>query len=165
MPGKVQIGQNRHKWAKSSSDDLISLHKVAGRTMVEGKSRRELANPEIARRAARTATTKAIHKGWVRPGEAPVLSADEAQNLKKGVEGMLARIDPTSSEFRNKIEAMDPEKLAQLYQNNKFVFEVYFNYGGIEKTKSGAMKSIPAKRSDAEFLISEYERAFGELAV
>ena len=160
MPGKVTIPKNTHRWTRSSSDDLISTHKLAGRLLVNDKSRKELANPEIARRVAKAQTTKAINKGWLMPGQGPTLSHGEAENLKKGVIGMMTRIKPSATTEKDKIEAMDADKLAQLYQNNRFVFEVYFNYGGIEK-KNGALTE--GNIENAEFLIEEYERAFGPL--
>lgn len=156
MPGKATLG-------RSSPKDTLATHKLAGGVRGEGgRLRQSLANPEIARKAAKAATTRAMNRGWTVAGKPPIYTGDDARALKKGVTGMATRIDPGDKVLKSKLDAMDEDKLAILYQNNKFVFEVYFQYEGI--TREGD-KYIPdqSKKKDAQFLIDEYERAFGEL--
>jgi hypothetical protein len=64
-----------------------------------------------------------------------------------------------SPEAWEKLQNMDPEKLDALYQNNKFVFDVYFNYGNVGVEEDGAMNYVD-KNSDIDFLIETYERSF-----
>lgn len=158
MPGKAVLGRRSPK-------DTLATHKLAGGMIVDKRLRQELANPEIARKAAKAATTRAINRGWTVAGKPPIYTADEAKNLKDGIDGMLTRIDPENkSGLKAKIDSMDQDKLAILYRNNKFVFEVYFQYQGIvPEGPGGTLVGDPGKVSDAQFLIDEYERAFGEL--
>lgn len=156
MPGKATLG-------RSSPKDTLATHKVAGGVRGEGgRLRQSLANPEIARKAAKAATTRAINRGWTVAGKPPIYSGAEAEHLKTGVSNMMSRIDPTDASMKAKIEAMDADKLATLYRNNKFVFEVYFQYEGIQR-KGNTYTAEPSKKKDAQFLIDEYERAFGAL--
>ena len=92
---------------------------------------------------------------------AGVKSRGEA--LKEGIMGM-ADVALLPDEVAAKLEAMDPTKLDALYQNNDIIFEVYFDYGGIDKGDNGANIVDKGKKlSDAQFLIDQYERTFGAL--
>lgn len=88
----------------------------------------------------------------------------EGCNLKQGVMGMAERVSSvlTDEEMR-KLQAMDSENLSALYQNNRFVFEVAFDYGGIDKNARGAYTIDESKAEDMRFLISQYERYYGAL--
>lgn len=88
----------------------------------------------------------------------------EGEQLRKGIEGMaeVASTQLTDEEMR-KLRSMDSENLSALYQNNRFVFEVAFNYGGIEKSGKGAYRVSENKGDDMRFLIRQYEQYYGEL--
>ena len=75
---------------------------------------------------------------------------------------MAARAN-MDGEIVGKLSKMEPEKLKYLYDNNKFVFDVYFQYEGINYTGSTYQVIGDAKDSDARFLIEQYERTFGAL--
>lgn len=90
----------------------------------------------------------------------------EGYNLKKGVEGMAERVSEVlTDEELAKIRAMGSEELSALYQNNRFVFEVAFDYGGIDKTSRGSYSVSESKADDMRFLIQQYERFYGEIAI
>ena len=83
--------------------------------------------------------------------------------LKEGVISM-ADVSLIPDSVVDKLKKMDPQKLDALYQNNDIIFEVYFDYGGIEKSENGAnIVNQEKKLSDANFLIEQYERTFGPL--
>ena len=90
--------------------------------------------------------------------------ASRGDALKEGILGM-ADVSLMPDSVVDKLKAMDPAKLDALYQNNDIIFEVYFDYGGIEKGDNGAnIVNTGKKLSDAEFLIEQYERTFGALS-
>lgn len=145
MPGKANPGAALHKFTVSGA-------RAFGRT--------ELANPEIARKAAKAQTTRFINRGWSTAGKPPIISSGDAGHLKQGVMGMAARLNANADQLRQ-LSAMDPDKLAQLYRNNKFVFELVFDYRGITKTgPGGSAVADPSRKADLDFLIGEYNRAF-----
>lgn len=133
---------------------------------IQGSSRTVLLNPKASRTAAKAATTRMLNRGWIgAPGKPPVYSPSESNALKEGVLGMAVRHD-VSSEQQAKLEAMDPEKLSELYRGNRFVFEQYFDYGGISQQGEGGPYVISENRrarGDVDFLIEQYERVFGTL--
>ena len=58
---------------------------------------------------------------------------------------------------------MNPDKFKYIYEHNEFVFDVYFQYEGINYTASTYQVIRDAKDREERFLIEEYERAFGKL--
>ena len=123
--------------------------------------RAELLNREQVMRSARAKSS------WqTRTGDYDYYIGDmgEGMNLKRGIEGMAELVSPllTDEEMR-KLRSMGAEELSALYQNNKFVFEVAFNYGGISKTSKGAYTIDESKAQDMRFMIRQYEQYYGEL--
>ena len=118
--------------------------------------RSELLDAKDARRVAKGRATRAANTGGIDTFGADIV---RGENLKEGIMGMAqkANVDP---ETWAKLERMDPEKLDALYQNNKFVFDVYFNYGNVGVDEDGAMDYVD-KNSDIDFLVETYERSFG----
>lgn len=130
-----------------------------------GKTRYELLNPARARKSARQRQGRRIAKGaydtWINPP-----SPKAGENLKSGIMGMAVRAgfedgDPTYQ----KLTKMDPDKLYDLYSKNELIFDVAFNYGGANQdtdmdTRKG-MYVIPGKKKDLEFLVEQYEKAYG----
>ena len=90
---------------------------------------------------------------------------DEGVNLENSVQGMAMTIsDQLTQEQFDALMSMKGEHLSALYQNNKTVFEVYFNYGGISKTEEGAHITDASKATEAQFLIDQYRKFFpGEI--
>lgn len=122
--------------------------------------RQVLLNREQVMRSARAKTGYQAKQGY------DYYKGDywEGVNLRKGVEGMAELVSPLlSDEELRKLRSMGSEELSALYQNNRFVFEVAFNYGGIEKGGKGAYSVSEQKAEDLRFLIKQYERYYGEL--
>lgn len=129
---------------------------------INGKRRTVLANPEIAEKVAKAMTTKAIRSGSLQEGFRTYSKAEAktAKAFGKGVRNMATR--NASTEQLYKIKQMDDQKLKDLYDHNKFVFEVYFQYEGIEQQGKTIITSGTANKN-AQFLIEQYERAYGSL--
>lgn len=128
---------------------------------VGGRTRQILLDAELTRRVAKGQTTKML-KGFYMPGKGSAEYARQAHSLKQGVIGMAARAN-MDAEIVAKLNKMTPEKLKYLYDHNEFVFDVYFQYEGLNYTGSTYQVIGDAKDKDALFLIEQYERAFGKL--
>lgn len=127
---------------------------------VGSHTRKKLIMSDVARSQAARKQTLLINRD-ADIEAAGVKSRGEA--LKEGIMGM-ADVALLPDEVAAKLEAMDPTKLDALYQNNDIIFEVYFDYGGIDKGENGANIVDKGKKlSDAQFLIDQYERTFGVL--
>ena len=127
---------------------------------VGSHTRKKLIMSDVARSQAARKQTLLINRD-ADIEAAGVKSRGEA--LKEGIMGM-ADVALLPDEVAAKLEAMDPTKLDALYQNNDIIFEVYFDYGGIDKGDNGANIVDKGKKlSDAQFLIDQYERTFGIL--
>lgn len=127
---------------------------------VGSHTRKKLIMSDVARSQAARKQTLLINRD-ADIEAAGVRSRGEA--LKEGIMGM-ADVALLPDEVAAKLEAMDPTKLDALYQNNDIIFEVYFDYGGIDKGDNGANIVDKGKKlSDAQFLIDQYERTFGVL--
>lgn len=138
---------------------------VQARTMrADTAGRRVLLNREQVMRSARATTGRQARGMTERPYD--YYSGDywEGSNLKAGVEGMAEKVGHllTDEEMR-KLRSMGEENLSALYQNNKFVFEVAFNYGGIRRSAIGADIVDEQKADDMRFLIRQYEQYYGAL--
>lgn len=152
MPGKANVGKAEYKKTKT---------RRAYHVNVDGKTRKILQNPAQARAAARAKTTKSLRQGYTgKRLEAADLQA--ADSLYNGVMGMAVRGN-FGQEIYNKLAAMDPKKLLDMYDKNDLIFEVYFQYTGIHKEGSYWTDPQGAKDSDALFLIENYERLYGPL--
>lgn len=140
--------------------------RTAARKSVEVESegvrkRSILLDAELTRSVARGQTTKLL-KGFYMPGKGSAEYQHQANSLKDGVMGMAARAN-LDGELVTKLKQMEPEKLKYLYDHNEFVFDVYFQYEGINWTGKTYQVLDDAKEADARFLIEQYERAFGLL--
>ena len=140
---------------------------------VEGRSRYALTNRARTVKSARQKQGRAIERGaydqWINPPR-----PDTGANLKKGIEGMALRaglVAGVDDVLYSKLLAMDEGKLAQLYARNELIFDVAFNYGGsvdespMDQRNPRARNVIPGKKSDLEFLVEQYEKAFGVIKV
>ena len=127
---------------------------------VGAHTRKKLIMSDVARSQAARKQTLLINRD-ADIEAAGVKSRGEA--LKEGIMGM-ADVALLPDDVAAKLKAMDPTKLDALYQNNDIIFEVYFDYGGIDKAENGANIVDKGKKlSDAQFLIDQYERTFGVL--
>lgn len=135
---------------------------VRARTMrADVVGRQVLLNREQVMRSARTKTGYQTKSGDY---DYYIGDVGEGMNLKRGIEGMAELVSPllTDEEMR-KLRNMGAEELSALYQNNRFVFEVAFNYGGIGKSGKGAYTVDESKAADMRFMIRQYEQYYGEL--
>lgn len=136
----------------------VSLRKLKRYDVV---GRTELLNREQVMRSARA---KSSWQARTDNYDYYIGDMNEGMNLKRGIEGMAELVSPllTDEEMR-KLRNMGAEELSALYQNNRFVFEVAFNYGGIGKTSKGAYTIDESKAADMRFMIRQYEQYYGEL--
>lgn len=123
---------------------------------VGGKERFSLENKELAKRTARRRQGSAIPqdkwKDWSnRSGRG--LQTGEA--LKKGIIGMAKRSGVTNAELFRKLNATDPAKLQEMYDNDSLIFDVAFSYN-----EDG---SFGSKEEDLDYLIDVYEMKYGAL--
>jgi len=92
------------------------------------------------------------------------VDVDSVRNLKNSVEKMaeFADVDPETLE---KIYAMDQDKLAQLAMGNRVLFEIYFRYPieAYDEELGIYIELGMEKEQDIKFLITEYERLYGEI--
>lgn len=106
----------------------------------------------------RTARQLAVNQ----PLRRPPMSADDKRAFGKGVRNMAAYSARYDTALVDKINRMTDENLAQLYQENEIVFEVYFDYGGIQSTEKG-MVSSKQTADNAQYLVDKYEERFGPI--
>lgn len=159
---------------KSALGETISATstKSKARTKINAKGRYQLTNPQATRKIARQKQGRAIGRGayqdWINPPR-----ADTGANLKKGIEGISLRAGLTAEDdvLFKKLQNMDESNLAQLYARNDLIFDVAFNYGGsndespMDQRNPTAKPPIPGKKADLEFLVSQYEKAFGPIPI
>lgn len=148
MPGKVRVPARKPVKRSSARKSVF----------MEETGRRGLLDPRAARAAARGRQTRLIDEGMDLSGA----DIKRGQHLKNGILG-LANKAQVSEEQMAKLQKMEADKLDAMYQGNKFVFDVYFNYSEVSADESGALKYGPGKSSDVDFLIEQYERAYGAL--
>ena len=149
---KTNVGKPQYTKPKSAARKSVEVQ--AG-----GRTRQILLDVDLARRVAKGQTTRMM-KGFYMPGKGSAEYARQADALKSGVIGMAARAN-MDSEIVAKLNKMEPDKLKYMYDHNEFVFDVYFQYEGINYTGSTYQVIGDAKDNDAKFLIEQYERAFG----
>lgn len=114
-----------------------------------------LAYPELARRVAKGEMTKTLRGTRQQMAGLP----GDGQNLKDGVTAMGTRLNVDDATMK-RLSEMDQQTLADMYNSNEMVFEVYFNYGGLQKTAEGEWSdySQGQKQKDVQFFIEQYNR-------
>lgn len=171
---KVSEFKSKRRIIKSATGETISqtATKSKARTRINAKGRYQLVNPSATKKIARQRQGRAIGRGayadWINPP-----SPNTGANLKKGIEGISLRAGLTAEDdvLYQKILHMDESNLAQLYARNDLIFDVAFNYGGsnsetpMDQKNPGAKPPIPGKKADLEFLVSQYEKAFGPIRI
>lgn len=125
------------------------------------KGRQVLIAPEIARAAARSRTTKLIKGSYKSIPMRSAWQERKGSGLKAGILGMAQTLQ-VDAETYAKLESMDPHKLARMYEDNDLVFEVFFQYEGINTTSQGVIVNEGAKSEDVNLLIETYDRLFGQ---
>ncbi len=145
MPGRAPGSSYRLRNQKRIESEL--------KVSVEG-SRAILVDKELAKRTAKSRTTRSLKSGVY---HTPDYAGGSA--LHDGLRAMAERSE-VGDELYARIENMDPDILAEMYSDNKLIFEVVFNYEGIRQTQQGEYEVIDkgGKRSDFEFLVNEYNR-------
>ena len=94
----------------------------------------------------------------------PPPTNNQIKNFGKSVKNMAllsVKEDPT---LQAKINAMDNDKLMQLYQENEIIFDVYFDYGGVKDTQQGRSGNKETAKN-AQALIDTYEAKYGVIPV
>lgn len=123
-------------------------------------SRAILMDVNLAKKVAKSRITKAIKSGDMFGGKVPDYAAGE--HLKDGISGMAVTSGMEETETFQRIQNMDGDVLAEMYSNDKLVFEVVFNYEGIRRTddETGEYEvwNPKQKKSDFDFFINEYNR-------
>lgn len=153
MPGPAKVG--RPEFRKTKTRQAIHIE-------VGDKTRKVLQNPKQAMAAARAKTTRQLRLGGYTGDRLDAETAKQAESLKNGIMGMAVRAN-FSQEIYDKLNAMDADKLRSMYDNNDLIFEVYFQYQGINREGSAWTVTQGAKDRDALFLIEQYERLYGTL--
>lgn len=147
MPGRAKIPKRNVK---------TTTARAAVQTEIE--NRVALVNKKAAMSSARGATTKALNRNLQYMGGDLI----RGENLKSGILGMAAKANVPAEKFA-KLKRMDEGYLDSMYQSNQFVFDVYFDYGSVEKGPDGANIYTAGKQDDIDFLIEQYERMYGKL--
>lgn len=120
-----------------------------------------LAYKDLAKAAASGLTTK-ISKGSFRRKEHYMVQG-EGGKLKDSMLAMGERASVSQEDFE-KIAKMDPDKLAEFYQQNDIAFEVFFNYEGISGGGDGKPYVVSdQKKQDIKWFISQYEKVYGRI--
>ena len=122
-------------------------------------SRAQLAYKELTKAAAQGENTKIIRGIRQMYSDAKT----DGQALHDSILGMADRVSVTTEQY-NKLNNMDPEILAQMFNSNNLTFEVFFNYEGINKV-NGTYIVSEEKREDVDWFIREYERIAGPMSV
>lgn len=94
----------------------------------------------------------------------PVRTQTEIKNFGKSVKNMALLSVKEDPRLREKINAMDDAKLMQLYDENKLIFDVYFDYGGVRDTAKGRVGDKETAKN-AQALIDVYEAKYGKIGV
>lgn len=147
MPGRAKIPKRNVR---------TTTAKATVQTQIEGRS--ALVNKRQAMSSARGATTRALNRNLQYMGG----DLTRGANLKAGILGMAAKADVPAETYA-KLQKMDEGYLDSMYQNNEFVFDVYFDYGSVEKGADGSNIYTAGKQNDVDFLVEQYERMFGKL--
>lgn len=124
------------------------------------KNRSVLIAPKITRAAARSRTTQLVKGHYKTVAMQTVWQGRKGENLKKGILGMAQTLQVDAATY-GKLENMDAYKLAKMYEDNDLIFEVFFQYEGINTTGQGVFVTEGAKSADVELLIESYNRLFG----
>lgn len=149
------MGKPKYQRPKTAARKSVNIEVEAGR------QRQILLDVGLAKKAARSKTTQ-LKKGYYMPGKGSAEYQRQATSLKNGVLGMGTRAN-IDAELYDKLLKMDESKLKYLYDHNEFVFDVYFQYEGINYADGQYTVLEGAKEADTRFLIEQYERAFGKL--
>lgn len=128
--------------------------------VVSRKGRQVLIAPHITRAAARARTTQIVKGGYKGVQMQTVWQGKKGEGLKKGILGMAQTLQVDAATYA-KLESMDPYKLAKMYENNDLIFEVFFQYEGINTTSQGVFVNEGAKSEDVKLLIESYDLLFG----
>lgn len=117
---------------------------------------------KLTRSQAKRKTTLLAKQGFGRDVKGDL---EQGQNLKNGIEGMARRVNLDEERYQRIME-MDPDKLDAMYKSNDLIFDVFFEYGGIETDpETGAYVTDGSKDADFDFLIEQYNKLFPESAV
>lgn len=94
----------------------------------------------------------------------PPPTKDAVKNFGKSVKNMALLSIEQNPSLRAKINAMDNDKLMQLYTENEMIFDVYFDYGGVKETAEGK-RGDQNTAKNAQALIDVYEERFGTIPI
>lgn len=143
------------RFARGQQTSLFSFRKKVG-----GKWRTTLVDTEKAKIEAKKATTRLINQGVTPQYFGRSMSSGDA--LYKGINKLGEMASPylTEEELAS-LRSMDAGILNQLYYKNKFLFNVAYQYDGINENTGygeGTLSVDETKADELRFLISEYDR-------
>lgn len=110
----------------------------------------------------RRARERALRGGRNRLKMAPV-TAEEAKKFGKGVKNMALLSIGENPKLYEKIKNMDDKKLLELYRENKLIFDVYYDYGGVITSDGKGVRGTSDTAKNAEALIEAYEQRYGSI--
>lgn len=142
---KILPGLNEPHY-KQTSPSRAKVRTESGRYQLENAAKAR----KIARQKTKRQTARPSLPGYT-------IDVTRGQQLKKGIENLALASDDITEEQLAKIKKMDPIKLDAMYQRNDLIFEVYFQYSNSENGE------LSNKSRDADFLIEQYERYYGEI--
>lgn len=93
-----------------------------------------------------------------------IATNDQVRNLETAVHNMALNVEKADRELYLKIQKMEGSKLYQMYNENDLIFEVYFDYGDVSQTSDGN-RGGKVTRENAAFLVSQYEKRYGEIKI
>lgn len=143
------------KFKLSQQTSLFSYRKKVG-----GKWRSTLVNTEKAMIEAKKATTRMLHSGEGPQYYGKAMSSGDSLYLGINKLGEMASAYLTEDELEA-LRSMDAGVLNQMYYRNKFLFQVAYQYDGINENTGygeGTLSVDETKAEELRFLISEYTR-------
>lgn len=142
---KILPGLNESHY-RQTSPSRAKVRTASGRYELESAAKAR----KVARQNTKRQTARPSLPGYT-------IDVTRGQQLKKGIENLALASDDITEEQLAKLKKMDPIKLDAMYQRNDLIFEVYFQYSNSENGE------LSNKSRDADFLIEQYERYYGEI--
>ena len=143
------------KFSRGKQTSLFSYRKKVG-----GKWRSTLVDTEKAKIEAKKATTRMINKGVTPQYFGRSMSSGDSLYLGINKLGEMASPYLTDEELAM-LRSMDAGILNQMYYGNKFLFNVAYQYDGINENTGygeGTLSVDETKADELRFLIGEYNR-------
>jgi hypothetical protein len=95
----------------------------------------------------------------------PTPTKAEIKNFGRSVRNMAALSIKENPALYEKIKNMKDSELMTLFRENKMIFDVYFDYGGVTVNNDGSVSGDANTAKNAQALITAYEERFGPIGV